>query len=392
MDHAKYSPSKLPRIVRCPGSVKAEKPFVQKESSYAAHGTALHELTELHLLANELTVAEHLCEKVNYSISKEDKEAVQENLDYVASLKMQYAGHDQEEFVEVQVSLADYADAYNCPELNEVYGTLDYLFYADNDLYVIDWKYGMLEVFPDSEQLKAYGLGALNMLSKKSISNISLVIGQPRLYAGEHIKVYEASAKELLSWLREDLVPAARDITASEPVIRPSEKACLWCLAKNVCSSRKELAQKAAQEAFALHAEMPDNVSNKDIASFLDKLPDLKKYIKDIEQFAHNRIKKGDTIPGYKLVPGRSIRCWKNETEAKKFYFSNDDLDPDDLVVTKFKSPTQIEKLIGKRNITDEDRDLVFKPEGKPTLVKESDRREALVYENASDKFKNFVN
>ena len=397
-EHAKYSPSKLPRIVRCPGSVEMEKPFEQKESIYAAEGTALHELTEIHLKANEYNVAEHLVSQINYKLTKEHKEAVQEVLDWCAALHLQHADATHKtSAIEAKVSLEVYAQPYDCEGLEDVYGTLDYMFAADSNLYVVDWKYGKgVEVFPDSEQLLTYAAGALASYElekhKIPIREIILVIGQPRLYSGEHFKIYETSPSEIRDWVADTLVPALNDIETTKPTIIPSDKACMWCLAKNSCEARKKVALETAAKAFAIHADLPDKVKDEDIADFLTMLPDLKKYIADIEQYAHHRIKNGNTIPGWKLVHGRSIRKWEDEAKAKEYYFSRDDLDPDDLVTMKFKSPTQIEKLLGKRNITEEDLALVIKPPGKPTLVKETDKRDAIEYQNAEEKFAGFAN
>jgi hypothetical protein len=392
--HAKYSPSKLPRIVRCPGSVEAERPYTQKESPYALEGTMLHEVTEKHLLANTYNISEAIINTIapdyDIEITNEHKESVQEVLDWVAALHLQYADNWTLSMIEEKVALGEYAAPYHCEGLRDVYGTADYLFVAENVLYVIDWKYGKgIEVYPDSEQSKAYAAGALvhPKLYNIGIRKVILVIGQPRLYSGEHFKTLETTPFEIRDWVRTRLVPALTVMTD----LCPSDKACMWCLHKNKCTARAKQRTKIAAKAFEIHAELPDGNAMEDIADFLDDLPSLKKAISDIEMYANHCLKNGKEIPGWKLVHGRSIRQWKDEKAARIHYFSDEDIDPDDLVITKFKSPTQIEKLIGKRNITDEDRDLVIKPEGKPTLVKETDRRNAIEYQNAEDKFAQFV-
>ena len=54
MAHAKYSPSKLPRIVTCPGSVQLCEGLTQSQSSYANEGTMLHQVVEDCLEIGEL--------------------------------------------------------------------------------------------------------------------------------------------------------------------------------------------------------------------------------------------------------------------------------------------------------------------------------------------------
>jgi len=295
------------------------------------------------------------------------------------------------QLVETQVSLKGYTDTFNCENLKEVYGTLDLLLQFDDFLYIVDWKYGKgVEVFPDSEQLLAYAAGALCYSDSISmnVENIVLVIGQPRLYSGEHFKRYVVTIPDLRAFLKDRLIPALNDLNT----IIPSEKACMWCHHKLTCDERNAMRSQIASKMFAVHAEVQKKViTPKGISEALEDLDFLKACIKDIEDYAYKTIRGGNQIPGWKLVPGRSIRKWKNEKEARIHYFNQEDIDPDDLVTTKFKSPTQIEKLIGKKNIQDEDLELVYKPEGKPTLVRETDKRDAIEYQTAEEKFEQYI-
>ena len=399
--HSKYSPSQLPRIVRCPGSWRDTNDLENTSSSYAEEGTMLHAVTEECLKANELTVPETI--KKKYKIHTPDKadlvEAVQEVLDWVAALHFKHADDPNAfELVETKVTLAGYAKDYKCKELIEVYGTLDYVFVSpqDNIIYVEDWKYGKgIEVFPDTEQLLAYAAGALAIPVVASMYNedtqLILGIGQPRLYAGEWFKSYETTPRTIVDWVSNNLSHALLNAQSKHPKYEASEKACMWCKVKATCKHRKNMAMQAAADVFKIHAKLPDKTDEEEVADFLYKLPDLKKYIADIELYAMNILKAGRTLPGWKIVHGRSIRQWKNITQAQTHYFERDDLEFEDLTITKFKSPTQVEKLIGKKNMTEEDKDLVIKPEGKPTLVKETDKRDAIEYQNAEEKFSQFA-
>jgi len=165
----------------------------------------------------------------------------------------------------------------------------------------------------------------------------------------------------------------------------------MWCLDKNTCAERKAMQDEIAGSVFALHELLPDNVEEEELSKVLKNIPFLKSCISDLEKYAYKMIKSGKGIPDWKLVHGRSIRKWVDENAAKRYYFNREDLEPDDLVVTKFKSPTQIEALIGKKNITDDDLHHVHKPEGKPTLVLETDRRDAIEFQTAEEKFNQFV-
>jgi hypothetical protein len=300
-------------------------------------------------------------------------------------------------YVEHKVSLADYAESTGCEALRDVYGTLDFSFLSPQTgtLYVADWKFGAgVEVHPDTAQLKAYALGRLaygyasNLMAH--IDKVVLVIIQPRLHSGDTLKTYETTTKDLYAWMVGDLIPALNNAESKHPVFKPSESTCKWCAVKPTCKYRKDLAMESAAEVFKLHAKIPNKTDEQEIAEFLLRLPDLKQYISDIEDYALATALKGKSLPGFKLVAGRSTRQWKDEQAAKEYYYSKD-YDVEELTITKFKSPTQIEKVIGKKNMTPEDWDLVEKPEGRPTLVLESDKRPPLDLQSVEDKFACYV-
>lgn len=388
--HSKFSPSQLTRIITCPGSVIDTQDIPRKSSSYAEEGTMLHSVVEECLNLNEYTVPELTIKR--FSLDKEQLESVQDVLDWVAALRMKHSEcAEMYDAIESKVYLAPYIKLTGCELLNDTFGTLDYSLVVPEEelIYIVDWKFGKgVEVWPDTEQLKAYALGRLATVNT-NITKVILVIGQPRLYAGELFKTHETTPEELLEWLKQDLVPALNNTQSKHPIYRPTDKGCMWCPIKATCKYRKDQALQAAANVFAIHAKLPDKTDEEELADFLYQLPDLKKYIADIELYASNILKAGKVIPGFKLVPGRSIRKWKDEKKAQQYYM--DRYEVEDLTTVKFKSPTQIEKLVGKKNITDDDLALVIKPPGKPTVVKDSDPREALSYDTAEEKFASYV-
>lgn len=76
-----------------------------------------------------------------------------------------------------------------------------------------------------------------------------------------------------------------------------------------------------------------------------------------------------------KLVEGRANRKWGDEDAAEQ-YFLADGYDRDEITTTRLKSPAQMEKVVGKKNLPS---DLVVKPQGKLHLVPDSDPRSAVV-------------
>ena len=119
---------------------------------------------------------------------------------------------------------------------------------------------------------------------------------------------------------------------------------------------------------------MPHLMSADEIAALLPKLPLLKSWAGDVEEYALDTIAKGGVIPGYKLVEGRSLRQWGDEDAAEEKLISL--VGFDSAFVKKLVSPSQAEKLLGRAK-AGEIADLVVKPRGKPTLAPESDPRPA---------------
>ena len=116
----------------------------------------------------------------------------------------------------------------------------------------------------------------------------------------------------------------------------------------------------------------------------LAKIPELKAWASDVEAWALARVQAGTQIPGFKVVAGRSIRKYTDEAtvaEAVKAAGYTDIWDK------RLIGITAMERLMGKWAFTETLGELVVKPEGKPTLVHESEKRPALVRVSAATDF-----
>ncbi len=395
--HSKFSPSQLPRIIRCPGSVKATQDMESESSSFAQEGTMLHGVMEDCLNASQFEVPQAQIDK--NKLTDEHIDACNDCLDFVFTI---LAKHETDPYigVETKVGLGGYSEDLDCPEMEDVYGTLDLIirFPLEKTMYIIDWKFGKgIEVFPDSEQLKAYALAALkNERLFSNFESVVIVVAQPRLYTGERFKTEAVCPQELYDWAKAELAPALTESQQLNPKRCASDKACQWCLVKNQCPERHGKALRTAKNVFAAHANLPNKITIEDLCKLLGDARELTKYISDIEKFIMSRLKAGHEAPGYKLVAGRSIRKWAQLEDGKPTEFlewieDEHGFSEFDLSIIKPMSPAQVEKKV-KRAIakTEEFRAFINKPEGKPTMVPESDKREALVYGAATDAFASF--
>ena len=96
-------------------------------------------------------------------------------------------------------------------------------------------------------------------------------------------------------------------------------------------------------------------------------------------------ITHGKQWTGFKLVEGRSNRKYTDEEEvaeaAKAAGYT-------DIYKSTLVGITEMEKLMGKKKFAEVLGKLVYKPQGKITLVTESDKRQAVETASAEADFK----
>jgi hypothetical protein len=97
----------------------------------------------------------------------------------------------------------------------------------------------------------------------------------------------------------------------------------------------------------------------------------------DLKAHALKQAEKGTTVPGYKLVEGRSNRKYSDQDAVAKAL--RDAEVPDEIAYERsLLGITAMEKALGKKKFVDVLGELITKPEGKPTLVPEGDKRPAI--------------
>ena len=148
---------------------------------------------------------------------------------------------------------------------------------------------------------------------------------------------------------------------------------------QNTCRTRAEKNLELAKREFA----PPPQLSDAEIAQVLTKLPELKKWASDVESYALSlAVNQGKTWSGFKLVEGRSIRKYVDETKVVE---TAQAAGINDIFERKLKTITALEKQLGKRRFGQLLGDLVIKPPGKPALVPETDKRPALTLSAAEE-------
>ena len=116
---------------------------------------------------------------------------------------------------------------------------------------------------------------------------------------------------------------------------------------------------------------MPATLEDDEIAAILVKADELAAWAADVKEFALQQALSGVKYAGFKVVAGRSNRKYTDEDAVadtvKKAGF--DPYEP------KLLGITAMEKLLGKKKFAEILKGLVEKPQGKPVLVLETDKR-----------------
>lgn len=364
--HAKLGASNAHRWLHCSGSVKAEQGYDNKSSPFAIEGTAAHELGELALIAGAEPsewIGRPLIENSEWVVDEDMAHHVTTYTDYVRQASI---GADNVEY-EQRVSYADWVP--------EGFGTADVVILKGDTIHVCDLKYGK-GVQVDAEnnpQGMLYALGAYAEFGFVSdFKTVKISIIQPRL---DHISEWSISVKDLLKWA--EWVSQRAEIALSPDAERtPGEKQCRFCNAKATCPALMKYTEDIIMADFDDLDDMPspDKLTDNQLRTVLEHKGLIEGWLTSVETVVQERLESGHGFDGFKLVEGRSLRQWESTGAAETVLA---DLLGDKRYSMKLLSPAQAEKMVPK----DQRKRLevaIVKPAGKPTMVRESDKRPAI--------------
>lgn len=369
----------------CTPSARLEEEYgVDNTSTYAEEGTLAHELGEAMIRRDVL--GEMDAEAFDKELDRitENELFTTEMLDVVPI----YAEYVASEFA---ASKAQTSDAVLLIEqrvdltkwVPEAFGSCDAVIIADGVLKVMDYKHG--KGVPVSavgnKQLMLYGLGAYDKYSfLYDIHTVELHIIQPRI---DNISVWSLTVEDLLKWAEDEVKPKASLAYDGAGELQAGD----WCKFCKVKARCRALYQKTVEVA-KLDFQEPPLLNDDEIASVLANAPAIQEWLNSVSEYATNEASvNGKIWPGFKLVEGRSQRKWSNEDQVAQILIDNG-FSEDEMYNMKLKGISEIERLVGKKNFTSMLGEVVVKPQGKPTLVPESDKRPSLGAEDAINDFK----
>lgn len=373
--HARLSASGSSRWMACPPSAELEKDMPDSTSVFAEEGTAAHELSEIFLLheigeiskrARSVRLNKFKRENEHYSQSMEDY--VQSYVDVVMERVNEARATTPDALVLIEQRL-DFS-----AWVPEGFGTGDVLIMADDQVEVVDLKYGkgVPVSAVDNPQMRLYGLGAYDRYSLLyDIDKVRMTIVQPRL---DSVSTETLTADELLGWADNEVKPKADMAWAGEGEFQPGEH-CRFCKVAPTCRARAEENLAMAEYDF----EEPKLLSNEEIAEILAKTGELQKWAKDVEAYALEQAEKhGTKFSGWKLVEGRSNRKYTDPEAVAELLKEKEFAEADIYKPQELKTITALEKVLGKKVFSETLGSLIEKPPGKPALVVETDKRPEL--------------
>lgn len=373
--HAKLSASGAKRWMACPPSVALEAEFPNKSSEFAEEGTQAHALAELICRYNNSEMGKR---KFNAELKKlqENKYWNEEMQGYIEN----YANQVWEIFNEVKKDCKDAEILFEqrldfSAWVEEGFGTGDVVIIADGTVQIIDLKYGKgVGVSAENNpQLRLYGLGAVDTYGMLyDIEKVKMTIIQPRL---DNYSTEELTVEDLVKWAEEEVRPKAELAYKGEGEYSAGDH-CRFCKAKAVCRARAEENQKLAKYDFA----EPPTLNPSEISDILSRIDNLVKWVDDVKAYALDAIlNKGIKFDGWKVVEGKSNRKYSDEVAV--IAALNEGLKEVPLVLAEIYKPqelkgiTDMTKLLGKEKFEQIVGKFIIKPQGKPTLALETDKR-----------------
>ena len=416
--HSIFSPSGSSMWAFCSGSLVPNIQIKDTAGIDAATGTVAHGLGELwlktgirpdHLIGTTETVVEGEGDNKQVFVINIDEEMMDYVEVYVDSCSFLPGDH----FVETRVDFSDLTPIDNQG------GTADHAACERGKLTITDLKFGLgIEVYAfENTQAILYAYGFFKKYDwYYDFQEIVIRICQPRR---GHFDEWVITRSELLEWA-DWLKSKANDAWKLDAPRTPSEKSCQWCKIKTDCKAFAVWLERLTADVFD-NLDLPIEVE--DMADLVKRLDGGDEYtinpvdlneltlehkaaiyrnksavtswFDKVGQDLYEHLERGEKVPHFKIVEGRSARIFSDQTRAfAELEFAG--LNKDQIEPRVFISPAQSEKelikLGYKRKQLPELLDPIVKRiAGSPTMVSDKDPRPSIrpdgegVFDNLDD-------
>lgn len=376
-EHALLSASGAARWLSCAPSARFEARFPDTTSESAREGTFAHALAELKLKRFIKDIKRKDYEEKLAKLKQDPfySNDLQTYVDeYVGMVEEKYmAGKKQDAGASLIIEAKLNFDAW----VPQGFGRGDAIIIADGDLEICDLKYGKhVPVNAENNpQLRLYALGAINEFGwLYDLSTVTMTINQPR-NGGQSSETL--TEKELLDW-GASIRAAAEKAYKGEGEYKVGTW-CRFCKGLAKCKAYAEYCLDVCKQ----EAKDKNELTDDDIVFVLSRADSLTKFVNSVKTYALGQALNGHKWSGFKLVEGRSIAHYSDEKKVAarlKNEGYTDIYKPRELLgITAMKK--QLTTKVFNELVTD----LLEKPQGKPTLVPETDKRPE--FNSAADDF-----
>lgn len=400
-DHSIFSPSGSAMWAYCSGSLIPNLFCSDTAGQDAAIGTVAHSVGETwlrsgvrpdHLIGTTVQIAE--------GDSAFEIEIDHAMLEYVGQYVDWGIYLPGTHFVETRVDFSDLTP------LKKQTGTADHTVCEIGKLTITDLKYGQgVQVFAkENTQGILYAYGFFKKYDELfDFQTIVIRIAQPRL---NHFDEWVITRAELLQWAAW-LKARAYAAWCKDAVRTPSEKSCRWCKIASDCAARAVFIERLVDGAFdnlddPITADemlqIGNRIMNGDVmfepitlgsltveqkAIILPYRKTVEAWFSAIYEDLEARCLRGENVPGYKIVTGKSNRVFTSVADAIE---TLDFLGLDDDVIRPrgMITPAQAEAELMKKGYRRKQLPVLLgsvirKPAGRQSMAPESDARDALV-------------
>jgi hypothetical protein len=369
-------------------------------SAFAMEGTAAHELAARALLKDLdpdawLDAAIEVEKNEYITVTDEMVEAVTVYVHYVREAAANAAG---KLWIEKRFDLASMnppAPMYGTtdaaiftprtkPTKRNVNGQMQMVMGKPSLLEIVDYKHGRGVVVEalDNPQLLYYALGAI-MATKVRPDRVKVTVVQPRApHTDGIIRSAEYEYEEIVEF-KNQLFEDAR-ATQDPGASLCMGDWCRFCPAQAICPEQQDLfvqtmadpfthSQLVAVEEFGAELPVPEGLSREVILEVMEKAPMIEAWFKSIREHVRELTEAGEET-GYKLVPKRAMRRWRDTDEVEAFLQNQIG---EEAFARKLRSPAQAEKALKAIGMKLPEQ-LWVKISSGSNLVPESDPRPAL--------------
>lgn len=298
---ADISPSRMPKIVNCPGSVNLCRQFprlTEDDGEKARQGILAHWLSQ-QKLSHGINLWQFL-DKTPVNDQIVDREMIVHVLDYCKIVKTIGAGYVEQRFEIVNGEFAGFG------------GTPDFIFY---DwflciLVILDLKYGFIPVTAFRNwQLLSYAWLFHETFPELPIKFVKMGIYQPRNLTKEGVyKTWQVPFLEMESEYFPKIKQSLTDCQSSTSITRVGDH-CHYCSAMLQCDSNLQTCLRIVNLGDMQYGQEPtgEQLGNQlKLFRFASKI--LKKRLQIVESISEHRLKIGEQLPGYCLKSVRGSR------------------------------------------------------------------------------------